>query len=429
MTAVEDRLRTATRTAAATIADGSAPPLRLPDPASARRQPGRSGRAGRSVARRWLAPAGAAVAVAAVIATVSLTAGGPGPQPLAGVVGRLPPVATAAELAGLPRYYATIDARTDQSPWRVIAFWSTVTRKRVASVRLRGTISQLTGNSSGFYAMVDFGKIAKFYRIQFRLKPVPVAVSELPIRGVPAQRTDYLWVSPNGRELAYDLYGPPHQLKSGLTTNSPQTVVTVSTATGHEHVWRVPASASHGRGYDVSVLSWLSDNSTLAYALSYPPGGPRATLRLLKTTAPGHNLLAASKTLLHVSAHTAEEAGEDNVSTDGHTLIEPGPRGSIVSVQLPSGHTQVLYTPPGTRMKQGPAKGRVIANGCGPLLWLSDSGSSQISYCGLTGPMPTGRTTNYAVLIRGGHVYRMPWRLGHGPNAEDPPAAMETAFP
>ncbi|MGE5131551.1 MAG: hypothetical protein ACM32E_01430, partial [Gemmatimonadota bacterium] len=39
MTTIEDRLRAATRAAAATVAPGSARPLRLPDPAPGRDRP------------------------------------------------------------------------------------------------------------------------------------------------------------------------------------------------------------------------------------------------------------------------------------------------------------------------------------------------------------------------------------------------------
>jgi hypothetical protein len=66
---VEDRLRAATRAAAATVPEGSAPPLVLPVPGRRRAAGGRHPRR----PTRWLAPIAAAVAVAAVAAGLIVT--------------------------------------------------------------------------------------------------------------------------------------------------------------------------------------------------------------------------------------------------------------------------------------------------------------------------------------------------------------------
>jgi len=68
MNTVEDRIRAAARAAAATVADGSAPPLSLPQPG---RRPGLRGGGGRPP---WAVPFAAA---AAVIGIVAVSGGGP----------------------------------------------------------------------------------------------------------------------------------------------------------------------------------------------------------------------------------------------------------------------------------------------------------------------------------------------------------------
>ena len=107
---LENRISAATRAAAATVADGSAPPLRLPAggrPPHQQRARRRTGWNARPSLWRIAAPVAAAAAVLAVIATsvaVSDRSHAPSPSP------------AAAAIPGVPRYYLELVQRTGAGP-------------------------------------------------------------------------------------------------------------------------------------------------------------------------------------------------------------------------------------------------------------------------------------------------------------------------
>ena len=127
MNSLEDRLRAATHAAAGTVAEGSAAPLRLPEPGSRVRLPGPRGRA-----MTWLAPIAAAAAVAAVVATGVAVRGD------ANLGNRPNPAQSASRLSHVaPRYFVALahggQART-QIRTADAAVGSTATGRIIARV-------------------------------------------------------------------------------------------------------------------------------------------------------------------------------------------------------------------------------------------------------------------------------------------------------
>jgi hypothetical protein len=265
MSSVEDRLRAATRAAAATVADGSAPPLSRP--ASRRRAAGRLHPGRRT---RWLAPVAAAAAVAAVAAAL-IVAAGPASmsklhlRPPVGPTA-LPAVHPAPRLAdGLPAYFLAVpeSKETDRGAASgAVDIISTATGRTAVQVTLPGSVSRIAAGSAGlFYAAVLPRRgPARFYRIAWPAKSGGMAVTALPVHA-PSGGISYLAVSPDGAELAIATY-----VHRGNIGNA-QGLTVASVTTGAERHWSTPAADAAG---SMAGISWLTDNRTLAFSWGFP---------------------------------------------------------------------------------------------------------------------------------------------------------------
>lgn len=422
MSTIEDRLRAAARAAASTVADDSAPPLRLPAPAERSRSRSRHLRLrGRSASRwpRWAAPAAAAIAVAAVVTTAAVLAQGPGRPGSAARTSNPPAAIPAGALDEVPPYFLESQSILKSDSGRTVEIAATATGKVVATATLPGPVVQIAANRSAFYAMVNIGRLAKFFEIRLLPGHHRTIVTELPIPGVPGQRTDDFAVSPDGSKLALQTYGPPRAVRKGVTEYLVQGIIVASTATGQERQWHLPAADING---SMAGMSWLADSRTLAYLWA---GGRSASgMRLLDTAAPGQELLSAPL----LAKISAAASNDENISADGQVLIvsdQPEtqqfrgadgqliPHGSIVSVSVRTGQARLLYTPPSVRLETGPSAGTLASGSCGNPLWMSDSGSEVLFVCDRYTPRSRHPgTVLYTLLVRDGRAYRIPWPAG-----------------
>ena len=273
MNTLEDRVRTATRAIAGTVAPDSAPPLRLPD------EPGLLGAPGR--ARRWahwLTPAAAAVAVAAVVLGSLALAQGSRPRP---------PAAPGALPGGLPRYYAAL-VQEPSGPW-----WAqvrnTTTGAVLATVRPPIPFTRFSevaaASDDHTFVLAAIGpegqpSITRMYALRLNPATGTVRLSPLPIPVEPGRwRVNGLALTPDGTRLAVALE-PPGAQRPRLQLFSMATGTLI-------REWGV--NARHAPV--VGLLSWAPDGRTLAW--SYPLRGNGAAL--LDVTCPRTSLLGCSR--------------------------------------------------------------------------------------------------------------------------------------
>ena len=325
----EERLRAATRAAAATVPPGSAPPLRLPgDPA------GEVPRAGR-LRRRWLralTPLAAAAAVAAVvIASLTLTRSVPA-TPGGGAASP----ARSAALSSVPPYYVALTSAA--TPTQAV-IRATATGAVVATVRPPkpyGTFNFVSGAADDRTFILAAqrwwppgsgprGLLAEqrdnvtpivFFRLRYdpATRRAQLTLLHLPQK-VPAAILSGMAVSADGSRLALALH--------------PAEIEIITLATGSARHWIWPGSA-HSTAIWIGndkpsgqAVSWTADGRTLAFPFTEASGGV-TTVRLLHTSAPGDNMLSASRptTVFAGLGHfKAGPIGNALITPDGSMLI------------------------------------------------------------------------------------------------------------
>jgi hypothetical protein len=397
---VEDRLRAATRAAASTVADGSAPPLRLPAPGRRTVRPVHPRRR-----IRWMAPAAAAAAIAAVAAGLVVAAGpapvtkahpGPDSSPAA-----LPAVQQAPRLAdGLPAYFLAVpegEVTGRGAASGAVDIVSTATGRTAVKVTLPGSVYRITADSTGaFYAAVlpRRGPV-RFYRIAWPVRGSGrAAVTALPIRA-PSGGISFLAASPDGARLAMATY-----VQRG-STEKVQNLTVASTTTGTARHWSTPPADAAGA---IAGVSWLADNRTLAFSWAYSFGSARGSVRLLDTAAAGTNLLAG-QSVLQLN-NPAGKFQDLVISADGRVLIGTaaypgGPfgvvqgrstaLGDVIRFSARTGMASFLYRP---RAPQAPA----TATFCHDPTWVSASGQQALLSCSSN---PPGGRPSVRVLLLG----------------------------
>ncbi|HTW04216.1 MAG TPA: hypothetical protein VMF87_28220 [Streptosporangiaceae bacterium] len=424
MNTLEDRLRAATRAAAATVAEGSAPPLTLP-------QPGRRGLPGRNGRPRWIVPLTAAAAVMALIAASIFVAHAamPGTRRPAPA----PPAAPLPRLAdGLPAYFLESSisdlvpgpeprpAGESGSPipvrlpshetLRVVA---TATGKVAATATLPGYVAAIAASRGAFFAAVVRDNLARFYEIRLN-GSTATAVSELPIRPDTAPLA-FLAASPDGTKLAYST-----QVVHGAS-GKVQNLVVASTARGGQREWLTPAQDSQG---SIGLMNWLADGRTLAFDWTASPETPDAfSLRLLDTAAPGTDLMRGRAVLPSVyqarpfnEFPTLSPNGQVVVGTANGSAASRAPGDSVLAFSAATGEETVLYR----AAPNGP-------NGTGcysPPVWISRTGGAVLVTCFRGHEFKTVPHMRYVVnvvLIRHGQATVLPWL--------DDTAEGVTAFP
>jgi hypothetical protein len=302
-TDLEDRLRRDLAAEAARTQASMLRPLTEPEGVHRRALAARG-------ARRWLAPAAATVAVAAVVAGVTLA--GSGQRGLPGLPGT---AATPGAGLGIPRFYASVKPGPDAR-----VFIHNADNGRVVS-------SDQLPNVQGT-ALIAASANDRTFAIAARLRLAPspafVGLYTLIIRGNGRPKVlishgkltltgqgevmNGIALSPDGRKLAVAAQVPGRS----------QGEIKVFEDDKLTGIWR-------GSGGATGDPAWLAGGRYLGflwYGQSRGEGGGRAfprRERLLDTAAPGHNLLASSKVISAVSdAGTVDTA---LLSADGRTLL------------------------------------------------------------------------------------------------------------
>jgi hypothetical protein len=419
---LEDRLRAATRAVAGTVADDSAPPLRLPQPG---RRPGLPGRF------PWIVPLTAAAAVIALIAVSIFAAHAVLPGP--GRPAPRPPWEPLPSLAdGLPAYFLEDPAmpsadglqplppNTSSGPvpsrfrsQEILPVVATATGKVAATATLPGYVTAIAASRGAFFAAVVRGNRARFYEIQLTAGYAGTTVTKLPIRPETAPIA-YLAASPDGAKLAYSTV----VVQGGL--DFAQRLVVASTTKDSEREWTAAAAFPSIYMNSMGPMNWLSDGRTLAFNWSESVADTPATLRLLDTAAPGSDLIADSTVLPSRYPPFAIQS-YTTLSPDGQAMVgvasaypqSPAPQGSVVAFSTATGQPAVLLR----------ASGGDRQSGCySPLSWISDAGSEVLATCfqEVKAP-PSAVYVVHVVLVSHGHVARLRWL--------DATAGWATAFP
>jgi hypothetical protein len=340
---IEDRLSAAAHAAASTVADGSAPPLRLPERGSPRwlrsPRPG-SPRSAGPRRRMVLAPVAAAVAVAAVVVAAVAVRSDAGPdhgknggQSAARLAHAAPPNFVA--LAHVGRY-GPARART-----AVAVVGDTVTGRILARVAVPAPYNAFVAVSGAandrtfvlaaqrlpapparrLTALAD--PPTRFYQLTIRSGHRSV-LTALPVPVLPAgsfDAYDAIALSPDGTRLAVQL-SPP-------TAHTRDSIRVYDLATGSHQTWYLPrnlTSASPG----INSPSWVAGDRFLAVWVytRKPRSCTAGCVRLLDTAAPQGNVLAAS-TIIFRPAKLHRLVGWSNLlaTPDGSQLVIAGMAG------------------------------------------------------------------------------------------------------
>jgi hypothetical protein len=277
MSDIEDRLRAelwaqSQRTQAEDLRDLQVPPRR--GPAGARR-------------RWWLAPAGAALAVAAVVGVVAGVRGTSGeqPRPAAAAEGQRPP------------FYVTLPADGNSGhPDATIR--DSATGAMLGRVSVPGTHFDYVAAAADdrTFVLAAYRRPAgtagtrhgstEFYRLTLSAGGRPEPLSRLPLT-VPEGQWVYgptsLALSADGTTLAVAVVPadvPP------LSEAATSRIEVVSLGTGRTRTWTVPET-------DIESLSWVR-GGTLAYLVTGTSAGGHG-LRFLDTSGPAGSLTRASR--------------------------------------------------------------------------------------------------------------------------------------
>ena len=440
MNTLEDRIRAAARAAAGTVADGSAPPLSLPQPG---RRPGLRGWGGRP---RWMVPLAAAAAVLVVVAASILVARAVVPGQT--VPGAGPPLAAPLPLTadGLPAYFLAIPSGDQQagaepgnqnegvgpiprrlSSHETVRVVATDTGKTVATATLPGYVTEIAASRGAFFAAVVRGSAATFFEIRLNGGRTATTVTELPIPPDTAP-LEFMAASPNGSKLAYST------LVMHGASGDVQNLVVASTTEDSEREWTTPASYSAG---SMGQMNFLANGRTLAFSWTGPSEtSPSSALRLLDTAAPGSDLLAGRAVLRF--ANQAGTFDSYTLSPNGKVVVGTaiGPRtgvvngtrvpfGSVVAFSATTRTPSVLYRP-------RPAKGEM--NYCNDLpLWISTSGREVLIDCYQQREVKGAKAVARVMLLDNGHVSYLPWLAATGNETTAFPGvlaimAMPTAY-
>jgi hypothetical protein len=418
MNTLEERLRAATRTAAGTVADDSAPPLRLPPGSPRLSWPARG-----HVRHPWVAPLTAAAAVVVVVITSILVARAVVPGQTLPATG--PPLAAPLPLTadGLPAYFLAIPSGYQQagaepgnqnegvgpiprklSSHETLRVVATATGKTVATATLPGYVTEIAASRGAFFAAVVRDSSATFFEIRLNDDGTATTVTELPIPPDTAP-LEFMAASQDGGKLAYST------LVMHGAAGDVQNLVVASTTDGSERAWQTPAQDSQG---SMGLMNFLADGRTLAFSWTGSSETSRSSsLRLLDTAAPGDDLMASRAVLPLVNA-----AG----TFDGYTISPNGkvvvgtvtsPAQSVVAFSAATRRPSVLYQPHA-------GKGQTASCNDSPM-WISNSGREVLIDCYQQRAADGAKAVVHVVLLDGGHVTGLPWLAATG--------GETTAFP
>lgn len=313
MNTIEDRLRAATKAAADTVPPGSAPPLKLPE------EPGDFGWLRGAPARPggwpgWLAPTAAAAAVAAAV-TASLVISGTfhGHQ-------RAAPSVTPAQ-AGVPGYYVALrfsrQTRCCHTPKAQAAVVNTATGAVLATVAPPMpyvTFAGVSGADDDRTFVVAAQRrpnepVTRFFLL--RINPAGRPGERVLLRRLPISEDKNgilsFALSPGGTSLAVADFAGVHVL---------------NVSSGTQRTWHPSLGGAFlGSATTDALLSWSADGRKLAFA--YNSDSNVMGAYLLDTTAPGGNLLASSRRLVHAPkpGTNATPWYQVRLTPDGRTVV------------------------------------------------------------------------------------------------------------
>lgn len=272
-----------------------------PEKAARARQPGRPGENRRIW--RVIAPVGATAAVAGLAIGLTLVAQSPKAP--------VHPPATGAPTAadqGMPRYYVTL---ADLSPTLLVAVHDSQTGRVLSHISVPGSLGNYReiaadGSDRSYVFTGTFlpptmqelragTAVPALYRLRVSADGRSETVTRLPVKVQPLARDEALTgmaVSPDGTELALAVE-TSNSLSGNLTTRGE--IVLYSLTGGPTRTWTAPGD----RPALPAGLNWIS-KSELAFVWQDRLRGSanyfftgRSQIRVLDTSAPGHNMLAS----------------------------------------------------------------------------------------------------------------------------------------
>jgi hypothetical protein len=392
MIPLEDKLRAAIHATAEAI-PADPPPLRLGSPAlTPRRRPW-------SRRSTWLAPLAAAVLVVAVVlGSLAVTRGG---------AGTATPV-TPSALAGVPPYYVAL---------------ITVPAKP-GSVR---TAAQVRSTATGaVLATIAAPKpYVAFNELSAAADDRTFALTAQGAAGDSPQRLFVLHIDPNGHGVRMSLRALPVSIAFALdgtdmalspdgaslaveSADLPAMRLTVfNLVTGTRRIWNVEMPTGLHDDYSIRVLdglSWTADGQHVALT---GPGASAGTftLRLLDTSDPGTNALAASKPFPPPA--TLTKGGRDWTSV----IITPDGRTAVFNTMLTTGEEPKVQTRQ-QLVKVSAATGKVTAIlGTPKSLAGKALGEEQLLYTNATGSVLVVSyfSGTSAGILRGDTYTPIPW--------------------
>ena len=261
---------------------------------------------------RWLAPAAAAAAVTLVVSLAAVLTGHspalPGP---------------AAGTSGVPRYYADMDfhGKAVVRATATGAVTDAVPVPRLADA----PDGNITAAANGVFFVAAFASQSQERIYRFEVTSTGKVSGFAPVPGgtIPGGGTA-MAASPDGSELA--ISAKPSQVSAAE-------IVVINTATGRRTVWQGGLARRGFRGFDISSLSWTSDQQELAFTVQWckpfevnsqtceqaDKGGRRAAeVRALNPAARGGRL-DSGRLLLRQSARYPYIASAA-ISPDGTTI-------------------------------------------------------------------------------------------------------------
>ena len=301
-----DQVRAATRSAAAVIAPGSVPPLRLAE------SPGRQ-RPARRIRMAWFVPLAAAAAVAAVVlggmaAGSWLTRSGDGRPAAAGqgtgagAAGQGTGAGAAGGTDAVPAYYVALQNASYAS------VRSTATGAVLARIKTDVPFVGVTGAADDRTFVLDsqrsiMGPTVKwpgqpaFYLLRLTASGAEQSLSRIAFPALPTGTVvTGLALTADGGELAVEANA------NGNTASSLQEIMISNLATGKVRTWSATGSFDSqdpfgftGSGvYGSQSISWTADGKTLAYDWQNQ-SRLRVGVRLLDTATSGGSLTADSR--------------------------------------------------------------------------------------------------------------------------------------
>lgn len=327
MTTIEDRLQAATQAAAGTVAEGSAPPLRLP----------RTHYRALPRARRfltWAAPLTAALSVVAFVMAPAILHGN--------AHGRGTATSGRAS-AALPRYFVTLGYVGQFKSWKIrrtdAVIGNSATGRSIITIAPPSPYNafvQLTAAANGTEYVVAAQNLTRqlpyytktaFYEVKIGSEGSRriAAMSPLPIPVLSRRTftvTDGIALSPDGSRLA---------VTQG--SSAEPAVHVYDMATGRRRTWSLPSNEV-GANPAIGTPSWEANGRYLAIDVSSrdPAGGQCLNcIRLLDTATSGGNVLSDSRLLVRSpNLHAYVTWNAALISPDGSHVL----RSAIVPVPV-----------------------------------------------------------------------------------------------